>query len=78
MRDPIYLGHEPLNRHIRLKKSYEYVQFRRPLHGEHFTHPNAANGRPREPVNVGVYFGPDVRSRNGHALQPPQFILHFF
>jgi hypothetical protein len=43
IRDPIYLGHEPLNQNLRLKKGHEYVQLLRPLHGEHFTRINAAN-----------------------------------
>ena len=69
IRDPIYLGHEPLNQNLRLKKGHEYVQLSRPLHGEHFTRINAANDWPGQTPHVRLHFLPDVGRGDGHALQ---------
>ena len=77
IRDPIYLGHEPLNQNLRLKKGHEYVQLLRPPHGEHFTRINAANDWPGQTPHLRLHFLPDVRRGDGHALQHRYGLLQF-
>src|SRR5262249_26363813 len=68
--DPINLGHQPFNQHIRFKKGHQYVHVRWPLHGERFIHTTyAPNDRPRQTLHVSSHFLADVRRRNRHALQ---------